>query len=350
MSEVARLVEKKLAVIEFDPFAAKLAEFREKYADVVYDLSDPAQEKKARSDRLAIGKVIARLDDKHKELKAPLKARVDIIDGERKRIKDDLLAIQEQIKAQIAAHEKALQDAENALQMRIADIRALMVFDAVPTLEAIAGRLTAVKAVEIDHTFEHLINQAAMAKLQTLETLERLHADTLAEAEAAAEKARIAAQEAAKAQQEHDERIAAEAAEKARLAAEAAAAQAKADAEAAVERERQATLKAQQDAAEAAERAAREARRAAEAAEQAKADAVAAALKEAREKAEQEKAEREKARLEQEAREADEAHRDAVNSALTEAFAMEGKISISAACKIVSAIALGDIPNIKIIY
>lgn len=350
MSEVAKLVETQTGIVEFSPFEAALAEFRMKYAAVVYDLRDPAQEKRARSDRYAIGKVISKLDAAHKELKAPLLEQVQLLDGERRRIKDELLVIQDQIKSQIVAHEQALRDEETVLLLRIADIRARMVFDSVPTLDVIASRIESVKAVAIDHTFEHLINQAGLAKLQTLETLERLHADTLVEEQAAAERARIAAEEAAKAQQEREERIAREAAERARIAAEEAAAKAKADAEAAIERERLAKEKAERDAADAAARAAREAERAAELAKRQEAEAVEAAVRAERERVEREQWQQEQERKEREAREADEAHRLAVFETATEAVAKHGEISRSAAAQIVLAISRYDIPYIQIHY
>ena len=63
----------KTDIVEFDEFAGKLAEFRQRYDGVVYDLAVPEQEKQARSDRYAIGKVVSALDAKHKELKEPLK-------------------------------------------------------------------------------------------------------------------------------------------------------------------------------------------------------------------------------------------------------------------------------------
>ena len=351
VSLVAKLVEEPpTRIVQFDPFEAQLVEFEEAYSTIVYDLSDPAQEKRARADRLLIGKVAARLDEAHKEGKAPHKALCDLWDNERRRIKDRLLIVQDKIKSQIAAHEKALQDAENELLMRIADIRALMVFDSMPSLEIIEARIATVKAVAVDHTFEHLINQAGLAKLQTLETLERLHANTKADIEAAAEKARLDIEKKAQEKREWEERVAALAVEDARIANEAAAAKAKRDADAAVERERKAKEKAQADAAEAEARAKREAARAAELADKAKADAVEAARREEREKAERAQAQQEQERIEREAREADEYHKAAIVKMLVDEIAKCGEISLTAAARIVGTIYAGDIPNIKIIY
>ena len=98
------------AIAEYSEFEAKMAEFKKTYDNVVYDLTDPVHEKKARSDKYSIGKVISALDKKHDEIKAPLKAQVDLIDGERKRIKDELLGVQDKIKSQIKAHEDAIRE------------------------------------------------------------------------------------------------------------------------------------------------------------------------------------------------------------------------------------------------
>src|SRR3990167_280480 len=113
----------KTDIVEFDEFAGKLAEFRQRYDGVVYDLAVPEQEKQARSDRYAIGKVVSALDAKHKELKEPLKRQTDLIDGERKRIKDDLLSIQDRIKSQIETHEAKIAAHEEELQARVEFIR-----------------------------------------------------------------------------------------------------------------------------------------------------------------------------------------------------------------------------------
>ena len=95
-------------VVEFRQFGKNLSEYKALYEGIVYDLTVPEQDKQARSDKLAIGKVIAQLDTVHKDIKAPLKERVDLLDGERKRIKDQLLTLQDGIKSQISDHEAAL--------------------------------------------------------------------------------------------------------------------------------------------------------------------------------------------------------------------------------------------------
>lgn len=95
-------------IAAFNKFDKQLADFQKRYDGVVYDLSDPKEDKAARSDRYKIGQVISALDETHKKIKAPLAEKVAIIDKERKRIKDKLLELQEGIKTQIEKREQEI--------------------------------------------------------------------------------------------------------------------------------------------------------------------------------------------------------------------------------------------------
>ena len=120
MNNTAEIIESTgTQIAEFNEFAAALAEYKAKYEGIVYDLTIPEQEKTAKADKMAIGKVISKLDGAHKAVKAPLKERVDLLDSERKRIKDQLLELQSGIKGQIAEHEARIKDAADALACAI---------------------------------------------------------------------------------------------------------------------------------------------------------------------------------------------------------------------------------------
>lgn len=67
MSAVLETIDNPIA--EFKEFDKQLSEFLSQYDGVVYDLTDPKQEKTARSDKYAIGKAISALDARHKEIK-----------------------------------------------------------------------------------------------------------------------------------------------------------------------------------------------------------------------------------------------------------------------------------------
>ena len=167
MSAVLQEV-KKTEIVEFDEFAGKLAEFRKRYEGVVYDLAIPEQEKQARSDRYAIGKVISALDAKHKELKEPLKRQTDLIDGERKRIKDDLLSIQDAIKSQIEKREAEIAAHAIMLQERVDAIRLMDIQpDVILSAQNIQNRIDEVNKIRIDDTYEDRKADAALALMET---------------------------------------------------------------------------------------------------------------------------------------------------------------------------------------
>tara|TARA_R110002049_G_scaffold281333_1_gene460832 strand:- start:4344 stop:5318 length:975 start_codon:yes stop_codon:yes gene_type:complete len=313
------------AVAEFNQFEHDLAEYKRRYENVVYDLTVPEEEKRARSDRLAIGKKIAELDRVHASVKAPLKAKVDLLDGERKRIKDGLLEVQGGIKSQIEEHEAAIKEAAAALLRRASAISELAQFESTPTADVVRDRIAELKAIVIDESFGEQQGYAALNKEKAMNVLEPMLAGLEAQEREAEERERARAAEEAKARQEREAKIAAEAAEKAK-----------------------------QEAAEALEKAKRDAVEAAERAEREKREAVAAAEAEAARKAEAAEKARldaiEKERAEAERREANKRHCAKINNAAAKAIESECGISSEQAKAVVSAIARGLIPAVKISY
>ncbi len=400
------------AIVEFNQFESDLAEYTQRYKDVVYDLTVPDQEKQARSDRLAIGKKVAELDRVHAAVKAPLKAQTDLLDGERKRIKDGLLLIQDGIKSQIAEHDAAIQAKEDELAARVEAIKNLAIFEFTPFSAAVRVRLGELSKIAIDATFEHHEANAALAHRKALETLEAVLAATIKAEADAAELARLQAEAAAREQKEREDRIAAEAAEKARLEAEAKAERERLEREEAAriaaesaekarleeqqkaERDRIAKEEADRMVRETAERARKQAEEAAElanqraeqaerdrvaAAEQAEKDrleseqrakdAAAKAEKDAQEAAERakheaaeaarlatekaEQAQRDKEEREQKelaAREADQKHREEIDGMACAVLIDLCNLSPSAAKAIITAISADLVPNVKIHY
>lgn len=243
------------AIEVFDPFSKQLADFHAKYDGVVYDLDDEEQNKAARSDRLAIGKVIAKLDRTHKEIKAPLAEAVSLIDSTRKQIKDDLLGIQGAIKTQIAAHEQKEKERVDALVERVAEIRALAEFEFAPTTEVCKEWIEAAKGVPLDDSWQEFKAEAALAKTETIAALETLlAARQKAEAEAA-ELERLRAEAEARERADREERIRKEAEEKAKREAAEAAEQAIAEERRKAEEAKEAAERAEREAAERAEKA-----------------------------------------------------------------------------------------------
>lgn len=357
MSQNAQLVEPEqfTGIVEFNEFEKNLAEYKSRYEGVVYDLTDSDQEKRAKSDRLAIGKTIASLDRAHKGVKEPLKAQVDLLDGERKRIKDGLLEVQGSIKSQIAEHEAKIEAKERELLARVEAIKTLAIFDGFsPESALVESRIADIEGTVINESFEHYEAEATFAKVKSLEYLQELLTDVKKQEKDAADLAQLKKEQTEREQAEREARIAAEAT-------------AKAEQEAAekIGRERQAKITAEANAKEAAERAVQaevEAREKAEAAaKQVEIDRIAAekAAKEAQAKAVAEG--KEKVRLEaeaitaaaiarQNAREANKRHCAKINRAAAQVLSLKAEITIEQAKACIAAIAKNEVPAVSINY
>lgn len=340
MPEAEKKIETVNKIVEYDEFEGKLAKFKSQYVGVVYDLTDPEKEKEAKSDRLAIGKVIASLDRKHDEIKAPFKEKVDLIDAERKRIKDGLLEVQNGIKDQIKEHEQKIADHAEMLGNKVQAIYDLGEFGEFekPDSESLKARLIALKEIEIDDSYEFRKADATLAEVDTVKKLSAMLAEALKYEAEQAELERLRKEEEARKQAEHEERIKREAAEQAKAEAERIAEQARLDAEAEAKRKL-----------EAAEKAKRQAEQAKIAAENA---AKVAAEKE-RERIEKERqeaeAKAEKERQADEAKKAKQTHRAKIHKEAKKSLVNIG-LSDDVATDIVTAIKDGLIKHIKVEY
>lgn len=345
----------------FSEFETNLTEYKERYDGVLYDLTKDDDNKQARSDRLAIGKVISRLDTAHKNAKAPLKEKVDLIDGERKRIKDCLLLVQGGIKIQIAEHEAKIQAHEDALMVRIDAIKELQVFDMPMTVDLVTERLEAAKALVIDESYDHFEKEAVFARVKVIEYLEPVLVGLIATEKAAAEEERQREEQAAAQQKLREKQIARDAAAAAEVREAAAVRAAEAAENARKEAEEKAKIDAENaaidaaTAAEEAEYARQEAEKQAKIdAEKAQAAAVQAAEDAA--KAEADRVEKERQRQIQadkdaaKSREADKEHRGKINREAVSKLCEIAGTSEETARAVITAIAKGEIPAVKISY
>lgn len=320
------------AIATFDPFETELAEFRERYEGVVYDLDDDVQNKRARSDKLIIGKVIARLDRQHAAVKAPLLDATRRLDGRRKDIKDKMLAVQGPIKGQLEAHEAKEKARVDEHYAAIQAIRVWAEGTEVAAASELEAYLQNVKAESLDD-FEEFKADALLAKTETIEALEKFLAERQQYEAEQAELERLRAEKAERERADREARIAAEAAQNAKEKAEREAAHARQQ----VERERQ----------EEVDRAARELDEANKRAERA------AAEERGRIKRDQEKADREAAHklAEEEARKAKRAHRVKITNEAKAAFVSTLELTDEAfAQELMDVIASGAIPHVKIVY
>lgn len=299
-------------IAEYSKTEAALAELRQRYEGVRFDMSTTAGDKQARAARQEVRGYRTSLEAMRKELKAPALERCRLIDDEAKRITAELLKLEEPIDQQIKA-EEARREAEKAEKARIerervAGIRAKIAeIQSIPPAAVGLSSATIQSVIDSTHrieitadVFAEFLEEAEQAKAHAIDSLNDLHAKAV---EHEAEQARLAAE------REELQRLRAEQAERERIAAEQ---RAKAESEARVEREKaEAVLRAQREAQEAeARRVAEEQRRQQEeldrqrreleeqrlAAERAEAERKAAAEAAERERAESAaRAEREKA-------------------------------------------------------
>ena len=317
------------AITEYSPIEAGLADLRQRYAGVAWDLRTVAGNDAARKARKELVSLRTSLEDKRKALKAPVLAQAKLIDDEAKRITGELLAIEtpidEQIKADEARREAERQAKIEAERRRVAAIRAELDAIAAKAAGAMRLRKSALATGVLDELLavaldgEKLAEYAGEAEkiLADAVTAVRSHVAALQEQEA--ESAMIAAErealERAKAEAAERERVErerlAEQERVARAAREAEEARLRAireqqEAEAQAERERlqaaQAEVERQRHEQE---RAAREQQERLDAEAKAERDRIAAAEAEvARQRADVERREREQ-REREEAAEAD---------------------------------------------
>jgi hypothetical protein len=283
---LAPAIETKIA--EYSPTAAALAELRQRFGNIAFDLTTTKGDKEARAARLELVRLRTSLEAKRKELKAPALERSRLIDDEAKRITSAILELETPIDQQIQAAEQK-REAERqakieAERQRVATLRAR-----IEQITSVALRAVGKPAAEVEAKIKLLVGITIGADFAEFKAeAEAAHADTLAKlrdmlaaAEAAeAEAARLAAERAElerlRAEQTERERIERErmAAEQARIAAEQRAEAERLEALAQQQRERLA-------AEEAAARAEREAADKAAAAERAEQDRIAREAREA---------------------------------------------------------------------
>lgn len=288
------------------------------------------------------------LDNLGKQLVDDLKEIPKKIDAERKRMRDTLDALADEVR-------RPLDEWERADQERVAQHKhEIAMFEGFSecgnlTAEEIRANIECVDGTVIDESWEEFEAEAHRAKAKALESMRTaLSAREKYEAEQA-ELARLRAEAEARRIQDEKERIAREAAEAATKAAEAKA-----------QEEREAAAKREADAKAAAERAERERLEAVERQKQAEARAEAEKLAaeqrakqaaEAARLAEIERQQQELARIEaeQRKREADKAHKAKINRAAMAAF-IKGGMPEECAKQAVTLIAKGEIPKVRIEY
>ena len=307
--------------------------------------------KKGRDAIASIAHKVARsktaLDNVGKDLVAELKEIPKKIDAERKRMRDTLDAWKDEVRAPLNEWEQAEADRVAGHERRLEELRTLDTEGR--SAAEIASAICLIEEVEIGADWEEFEAEAHRVKASSLSTLrEVLAVREKHEAELAAI-AKFQAEQAEREQKEREDRIAREAAEQAQREAEQraqaerdAAAKREADAKAAAER-RELELKLK------AEQAEREKLEAQQRAEQAERDAAERAERAAAAERQRQADEQASIEAEAKAREADKAHKAAINRAALEAF-IAGGMPEACAKQAVTLIAKRQIPNVAITY
>lgn len=321
MTETTDTIEApKLAITEYSPVAAGLADLRARFEGVAFDLTTTKGDKEARAARLELVKLRTSLEARRKELKAPALERSRLIDSEAKRIEAEILALETPIDEMIRVAEQRKEaerqrkiEAERRrvaeIQERIDRIKAFPVHAAGKPSVVIEVMIGDLVAITVDDTYAEFRPAAESAHAHALAAMREL----LAAAQAHEEEARRlrAEREALEQQRREDEarraeedRIAREQheAEVARVKAAREAEEARIRAEREAEEARMAEARAAQEAELRAQREAEEAR----AAEQRRIEAERQAAEDARLAAERAEIERQRAEVDRQRREQEE--------------------------------------------
>jgi len=298
--------------------------------DLVPDVSTAKGRKEIASTAHKIAKSKTYLDGLGKDLVTGIKQQAKVIDAERKKARDQLDALKEEIRKPLTEWEDAEKERVLDIQKRI-NVFSLAMEQEYTTSSKLKLSLGVIEAIEIDDSFAEFAVEAARAKDLAVTHLKAKYITLKDEEEKAELAAKAEAERIEKERIEREERIAKEAAENARLEAEA---KAKAEAE---EKEREAKAQI-----EAAQRAEAEAKLAAERAEREKKEAADNERRriEAEKKAKEEAEEKRQANLE---------HRAEIHSNAKQCF-IENGIKEDTAVKVITLISKGLIANVSIQY
>lgn len=288
------------------------------------------------------------IDAAGKKLNEDARARINAVDAQRRKIREELDALADEVRRPLTEWETAEKAFEKMAVETIDEINRLGNFGADEGSRELSQKISSLESFDLDiYHLRDRLAEATAAKNNGLAVLKSALARVTKYEADRAELARLRAEAEARAEAERErlerERIAKEAAER--------EARERAEYEANVKRQAEAADRAQKEARDREARAAENARVEAEraAAERiAKAEADAARVKADAERAERERLDQiEKTKREEAARQADRAHRSSVMKDAKEAIMLHG-VDEDAAKKIVLAIVAGEIPHVTL--
>lgn len=300
---------------------------------------------KGRKEIASLAHKIARsktyLDGLGKDLVSGIKQQAKVIDAERKKMRDELDALKEDVRRPLTEYEER---EEQRIKMHKLGIETITEYTGrhYSTAEEVVNAIQAIEKTVIDDSWEEFAAEAAKAKDSALMYLRGKKAMLEEQERIAAEEAKAKAEAEEKARKEREERIAREAAERAKREAEEKARREKEEAEAKAKAER-----------EAAERRELELKLEKERVERETKEIVERAKREKQEAIEAERRRVEEERLAQEAeekrRQENIEHRKTINNAAKADLEALG-VTEEQAEAVVVAIAKGQVANVSIRY
>lgn len=341
--------DKAPAIFGHNKLAAYVALAREQAANEVPDLTTRKGRERIASLAAQVSRSKTAVEKPGRDYLRRIKEMPKAIEAELREFVQEMDKLRDEVRAPLTEWEQAETDRVARHTDRIDWLRNRD--DQVAELSAseIQARIAEAEAVEVGPEWEEFEAEAHRVKAATLTTLQLALTKRQAYEAEQAELERLRAEAAQREQKEREERIAREAAEQAQREAEQ---RAQAEREAAVRREAEAKAAAERRELElklAAERAERERVEAQQRAEQAERDAEARAERAAAAERQRQADEQARVAAEAKAREADIAHKAAINRAALEAF-VAGGMTEECAKQAVTLIAKRQIPNIQITY
>ena len=323
-----------------------LAQIKQIVAEFTPDISTA----KGRAEIASIAHKVARsktyLDGIGKELVDQYKEIPKKIDANRKRIRDELDALKDEVRKPLTEWEEAEKARVQFIKDRINGFYAMA---SMPKDSVTAGlAIKDIEGVAIDESFGEFAAEAATVKDKVLVQLRAGLEVYLKHESEQAELARLREEAAKREQEERDRKIAEAAAEKARRDAEEKAAREKAEAERKAKEEREAAERRELELKLAAERAERERLEAIERAEREKQAAIEAERKRQAEAERQKQAEIDRINAEADRRAADLANRNRVHLEIRDYLIAQG-IEDDVAATVVSLLSLGC-PHVEVRY
>lgn len=294
------------------------------------------------------------LDEMGKTLVAEWKAKANAVDAERRTIRDRLDALKEEVRKPVTDWESADRQRIDEHEQHLERLNRAAVFDEQePTVAAIKQRENWLSGFAHNRDWQEFAQRAREARESVGRTLTlMLEAAEKREAERA-ELERLRREQTEREQRERDEKIAREAAERARLEAEAKAERDAAEAAARARAEQERVEREKAEALARAEKAEADRKAAAEKAERDRVEAEARARREQEEAVAAERRRAAEAKAAEQAaaakREQDKKHRAKINNEARDALVATG-ITGEQGTAIVTAIARGEIPHVKISY